>query len=80
MDPALPNFINENWPIAGLLVYFIMAIQKEWWVLGTHHKRAIAELKEAIAEVKADRDEWKAAALRNYDLANSAVKVAGGSE
>lgn len=74
MDPT----IVQNWPIAVLLFYFIWAIQKKWWIPGNTHTEIVDIYKRTIDELKADRDEWKKTALRGTDLAESAVRVAGG--
>lgn len=77
MDPSIIPQLVPQGSLAALLLYFIVAIYKEWWIPGGAHKRMISDYKESLLEMKKDRDEWKDLALRNLTLADSAVKVAG---
>jgi hypothetical protein len=66
--------------VPGLLAVGLYALHKGWVVTGREHERARSEcdkLREEdlrrYQEMKAERDEWKAAALRNLNVAERAV-------
>ena len=66
--------------VPGLLAVGLYALHKGWVVTGREHERACREcsrLREEdlrrYEEIKAERDEWKAAALRNLNVAENAV-------
>lgn len=76
--------LARQWPLVGLLLYFIAAIQKRWWIPQSHHLEVVAlkdaqcALKDAqIALLQKSHDEWKNMALKSTGLAQEAVKVAG---
>ena len=69
--------------VPGLLAVGLYALHKGWVVTGREFQRACEECGKAraedmrrLAELKAERDEWKAAALRNLDVAERAVDTA----
>lgn len=55
--------------VVGLLVIALLAFYRRWVVLGADHDKEVAEL-------KADRDEWKDLALRGLTTADRATTVA----
>ena len=69
--------------VPGLLAVGLYALHKGWVVTGREHERACGECERTRAEdlhrfeeMKAERDEWKAAALRNLNVAERAVHTA----
>ena len=54
----------------GVLVLILVAGYRGTWVWGRDHR-------EQVAELRADRDEWKHMALAGTDLADRAVQVVG---
>jgi hypothetical protein len=68
--------------VPGLLAVGLYALHKGWIITGREHQRAyedcvkirLEDLKR-YDEMKAERDEWKAAALRNLNVAERAVQT-----
>src|SRR5687768_7381483 len=69
--------------VPGLLAVGLYAFHKGWVVTGREHDEACkdcdalrTEDRQRYLELRAERDEWKAAALRHLDVAESAVSTA----
>lgn len=69
--------------VPSLLAVGLFALHKGWIVIGREHIRACQECDrirledlQRYQELKAERDEWKAAALRNLNVAERAVDTA----
>ena len=66
--------------VPGLLAVVVYALHRGWVVTGREHERARRECDKLrgedlrrYQEMKAERDEWKASALRNLNVAERAV-------
>jgi hypothetical protein len=73
--------------VPGLLAVGLYALHRGWVVTGREHRRACDErdrlrredlrrCDDRYGELKAERDEWKAAALRHLSVAERAVDTA----
>ena len=69
--------------VPGLLAVGLYALHKGWIVTGREHGRVGQDCErirredlQRYQELKAERDEWKAAALRNLHVAERAVDTA----
>ncbi len=66
--------------VPGLLAVGLYALHKGWVVMGREHERTCEEREKLrdedlrrYEEMKAERDEWKSAALRHLNVAERAV-------
>jgi hypothetical protein len=85
-EMRMDSFIEQIGPwlnavgVPGLLAVGLYAMHRGWLVTGREHCRVCDEAyrlrKEDLRryeELKAERDEWKSAALRNLNIAERAV-------
>lgn len=71
------DFIPEQWatPI-GLFFLALLSWWREWWVTGKTYRRAIAEARVNLEEMREDRDFWREKALDLIGLAEEATDIA----
>ena len=80
------QFIRDG-GILGLLVFILFAAYRRWWVTGRElddYKQAtekvladaMAQAGAALDAMRAERDEWKAMALRGIEANERALEVA----
>lgn len=62
--------------ITGLLVIAILGGFRGWYVFKWVFDRMVAWYEAQLAEVRKDRDEWKAIALQSLEAAEKGVAVA----
>ncbi len=58
--------------VVGAVIFFVVGLQQGWWFLG----RERDDLKEALAAMQKDRDEWKFLAMSSMGAAERTVRVA----
>jgi hypothetical protein len=85
MNDALQNigpWVNAL-GVPGVLTVALYALHKGWVVTGREYRRACEECEkirredfERHEQLRAERDEWKAAALRHLNVAERAVDTA----
>jgi len=45
--------------VLGILVLILVGGFKQWWVFGWHYNRACDQYDKELADLRAERDEWK---------------------
>lgn len=64
----IPTAVLNGLPVGGLVSIFFFMLAKGWIVTKGEHSRALAASDDRVAEIKAEREEWKLMALRSVGL------------
>jgi hypothetical protein len=75
-DPTSLYTLLDRGGSLALFVVFLWGLIQGWWVLGTYHKEAVANLQAQLAEAIRQRDMWQDATMRASGLATQATGMA----
>lgn len=67
-------YVKDGGQLA-LLLLFIVGGFRAWWVWGWHHREVVTDLKQRLADERADKNEWKSIA-RSAGLAAETTSIA----
>ena len=65
--------LGSNLSVVVGLILVLVGGRLKWWVWGYQYEQLRADMREQIAEERAETHEWKALALRNLEVAKVLV-------
>ena len=65
--------LGSNLSVVVGLILVLVGGRLKWWVWGYQYEQLRADMREQIAEERAETHEWKALAIRNLEVAKVLV-------
>ena len=77
MEISIPAVLEaaQNLTIISGLILVLIGGKRRWWVWGYQLTEMRADLKEQLADERAEKEEWKQLALRNIEVAKTLLRA-----